>query len=97
MHPTPRPPRLLWVPLRVLVVTFLFTLMAFSISLLLGILITMTFAGLHHRPPNLTLIYRHIAPTVAAWVGTAVMIVAVVMEVRHYQQAKVLAAIERTS
>jgi hypothetical protein len=97
MRPTSQSPRLLWVPVRILLVTVLFTLLAFAISLLLGILGTVAWAGLHHVPPDLTLIYRHFAPAIAAAVAVIVLVVAGVLEVRHYRQARALAAIERIS
>jgi hypothetical protein len=39
--------------------------------------------------------YRHIALPMALIVGGVVFVLAVIMEVRHYRQAKALSAIER--
>ena len=97
MPPKPHPPRLFLVPVRVLLVTFLFTLITFALSLFLGILGTGVWAALHHNSPNLRAVYLHFAPPVAATVGIAVLVVFTVIEVRRYKQAKVLAGIERMS
>jgi hypothetical protein len=85
------------IPARVLLVTFLLTLLAFAVSLLLGILglvITARVRGFH---PNMTMAYRYVALPVAAGVGAIVFISAGVMEIRHYRQTKALAEIERMS
>jgi hypothetical protein len=91
--------RLAWylIPARVLLVTFLLTLLAFAVSLLLGILglvITARVRGVH---PNLTTAYRHIALPAAAVAAAIVLVSAAVIEVRHHRQTKVLAEIERIS
>jgi hypothetical protein len=91
------PPRPFWIPLRVLLIALLFTLMAFAITLLLGILGTVLWAALHRTHPNLTTVYRQIAFPVAALIAVLAVIVASVTEVRHYRQAKALAEIERLS
>jgi hypothetical protein len=80
-----------------LLIAFLLTLVALALSLLLGILITMVWAGVHHATPNLHLVYRRIAPAVAGTVGFIVLIVASIVEARYYRQAKALAGIERMS
>jgi len=85
------------IPARVLLVTFLLTLLAFAVSLLLGILglvITARVRGVH---PNLTTAYRHIALPTAATIGAVVLIAASVIEIRHHRQTKALAEIERIS
>ncbi len=85
------------IPPRVLLVTFLLTLLAFAVSLLLGILgvvFAARFRGFH---PNMATAYRHIALPAAALVGAIVLISASVIEIRHYRQAKALAEIERIS
>jgi hypothetical protein len=89
------PPRLFWIPLRVLLVTVLFGLMTFAVSLLLGILGTVVWAGLHHAPLNLTVVYRRFAPVAAGMVAGVALVSTAVVEVRHYRQARALAAIER--
>jgi hypothetical protein len=82
---------------RVLLVTLLVTLLSFAISLLLGILGVVVGAKLRGIAPNLTLAYRLIAVPAAAVVGSVVLVSTIVLEFRHYRQAKALAQIERAS
>src|SRR5690242_1886986 len=85
------------VPVRILLVAFLLTLLAFAVSLLLGILGLVVTARLQGIHPNMTAAYRHIALPFAAAVGIIVLISASAMEVRRYHHAKALADIERVS
>jgi hypothetical protein len=85
------------IPVRILLVTFLLTLLSFAVSLLLGILGLVIAARLHGLHPNLPTAYRYIALPAAAAVGAIVLISASVMEIRHYRQTKALAEIERIS
>jgi hypothetical protein len=85
------------VPPRVLLVTFLLTLLAFAVSLLLGILGLATASRVLGFHPNMTASYRHIALPAAALVGTIALIAASIIEIRHYRQTKALAQIERIS
>lgn len=52
---------------------------------------------LHGATPDLRFAYRHVAFPVALVVGSIVLLLSLVMEVRHYRQAKALAAILRAS
>lgn len=92
-----RQPRWYWIPVRVLLVTFLLTLLAFAVSLLLGILGLEIGAKLRGTHANVTLAYRYIAPPVAAAVGAIALGCALLAEISHYRQAKALAEIERVS
>jgi hypothetical protein len=92
-----RQPRWYWIPVRVLLVTFLLTLLAFAVSLLLGILGLEIGAKLRGAHANVTLAYRYIAPPAAAVVAVIALVSAVVAEISHYRQAKALAEIERVS
>jgi hypothetical protein len=85
------------IPVRVLLVTFLLTLLAFAVSLLLGIVGIVIGARLRGVPPNMTLAYKNIAAPAAVMVGAIVLISAASMEIRHYRQAKTLDEIEKTS
>ena len=85
------------IPVRVLLVTFLLTLLVFAVSLLLGILGLVIAARLRGFHPNMTTAYRYIALPRAATVGAVVLIAATVIEIRHYRQTKALAEIERIS
>ena len=90
-------PHWYWIPVRILLVTFLLTLLSFAVTLLLGILGIVIAARLRGIHPNMTLAYRHIAAPAAAVVGGVVLVSATVTEIRHYMQAKTLAEIERVS
>jgi|SRR5450432_2238704 hypothetical protein len=90
-----RRPRWYLIPFRVLLVTFLLTALAFAVSLLLGILGILAGSRLRGVHPDLKLAYRHIAAPAAASIAVIVLVTVVSMEIRHYRQMKVLAAIER--
>ena len=90
-------PRWFVIPVRVLIITFLLTLLSFAVSLLLGIVGLMISARLRGFHPNMTTAYRHIAFPAAGTVAAIVLISASVMEIRHYRQSKALAEIERIS
>jgi hypothetical protein len=97
MPPTPRPPRWYAIPVRVLLVTFIGTLLTFAVSLLLGIVGTVVVSFLRHAQPNMTVAYRLIALPAALSAGAIIFVFALIMEVRHYRQSKTLAAIARVS
>ncbi len=92
----PHRPRWIYIPLRVLLVTFLLTLLSFAVSLMLGILGTVIAARLRGLHPNMTNAYRQVAAPIAAVAGVAVLISMIVLEVRRYQREKALTAIERS-
>jgi len=95
MPPTARPPRWYAIPVRVLLVTFIGTLVSFAISLLLGIVGTVIVSSLRHVNPNMTEAYRRIALPSALVAGSIIFVLALIMEIRHYRQSKTLSAIER--
>lgn len=100
MSPAKKPartPRWFWIPLRVLVFTVLCTLIAFAVSLLLGIIGVVAGAKVRGGTPNMTVAYREVALPAALAVGAIILISITFMEIRHYRQAKALASIERTS
>jgi hypothetical protein len=100
MSPTPTGgprPRVILVPVRIVLVTFLLTLLAFAVSLLLGILGTVMVAALRGAHPNLTRAYRDVALPVAGVIGTAVLVSSAALEIRGYRRAKALLEIERAS
>ena len=92
-----RKPRLFLIPIRVFLATVLLTLLAFAVSLLLGILGIVIAARVRGIPPDLSCAYRYIAAPIAAIVGAIVMILALALEIRHYRQSKALTQIERMS
>jgi uncharacterized BrkB/YihY/UPF0761 family membrane protein len=95
--PPARQPRWYVVPLRVLLLTFLLTLLTFAVSLFFGILGTVISARLHGLHPNMTLAYRHIALPIALAASVVALIVTTVLEIRNYRQSRALAQIARAS
>jgi len=93
----PRRPRWFYIPLRVLLVTFLLTLLTFAVSLMLGILGTVIAARLRGLHPDMTNAYRHVAAPIAGVAGVIVLISMIVLEVRRYRRDQALTAIERSS
>ncbi len=92
-----RNPQWFWIPVRVLLVTFLLTFLSFAVSLLLGIVGLVIGAKLRGTSANMAIAYRNIAVPAAAVVGAIVLVSAIAMEIRHYREAKALAEIERVS
>jgi hypothetical protein len=97
MSPTPRPPRWYAIPVRVLLLTFIGTLLSFAVSLLVGIVGTVIVSALRGIRPNMTVAYRQIALPAAVVAGSIIFVLALATEIRHYRQSKTLAAIERMS
>jgi len=94
---TSRPPRWYAIPVRVLLVTFVGTLLSFAVSLLLGIVGIVVASALRHVNPNMTVAYRRIALPFAAVAGSIIFVLALAMEIRHYRESKTLAGIARVS
>src|SRR5208282_3665330 len=90
-------PRWIGIPVRVLVATFLFTLLTFAVTLLLGILGTAVYSRVEHVALDMTFAYRHIAFPCAITAGGIVLVLSLAMEVRNYRPRKTLAGIERVS
>lgn len=93
----PRKPRWYAVPVRILLVTFILTLMTFALCLFMAILGTVVAGKVRGYTPDLRLAYRHIALPIAVGAGMVVFIVTTVMEVRHFRQTKALHGILRAS
>jgi hypothetical protein len=93
----PETPRWYFIPVRVLLVTFLLTLVSFALSLLFGIFEVVISGRLHGVHPNMTIAYRHIAMPVAAAAAGIAIIAMSAIEIRRYRQAKTLAEIARAS
>ena len=91
----PRSPRWYTIPLRVLLATFIGTLICFAVSLLLaifGVVIASAIRGFH---PDMRIAYRMIALPSALVAGAIIFVLSLVMEIRHYRQMKTLSSIER--
>ena len=92
-----REPHWYGVAARVLLVTFVSTLLVFALSLWLGIVGTVIASRLHGTRPDMTVAYRHIALPTTAIAGAIVLVLALALEIQHYRQAKALASISRAS
>ena len=97
LPPTTHVPRWYGIPVRILLVTFIGTLLCFAVSLLLGIIGTAVMSRMRGLHPDMTLAYRQFALPVAVVAGTIIFVLVIVMEIRHYRRAKTLSAIERMS
>ncbi len=83
------------IPVRVLLATFIGTLLCFAVSLLLGIVVTAIASALRGIHPDMRIAYRLIAIPTALVAGAVIFILSLVMEVRRYREGKTLSAIER--
>jgi hypothetical protein len=93
----PRRPRWYYLPVRVVLITFLLTLVSFALCLFVGILATVIGARVHGASPDLRMAYRHIALPGAEWIGAGIFIVVTILEIRQFRQTRTLAAIEHAS
>jgi hypothetical protein len=91
---TNRAPRWYFIPVRIVLVTFVVTLLSFAVSLLLGICAVVFAAKLHGATYDLRVAYRYIAAPAAGVVAAIVLVSSSFMEVRHYRRLKVLRSIE---
>ena len=80
-----------------LLVTFIGTLLSFAVSLLLAILGTVLVGRMRGVHPDMTIAYRQIALPMALVAGSIIFVLALVMEIRHHRQSKVLSTIEKMS
>jgi hypothetical protein len=80
-----------------MIVSLLGTLISFAVCLFLGILGSIAAARLRRISPNLTLAYRYVALPSALIAGAIVLVSSIMLEIRHYRQAKTLERIERIS
>ena len=85
------------IPLRVALITFILTLLSFAVCLLVAILWTVLAAAIQGTPPDLRISYRHIALPLAIGIGSAVLVISTINEIRHYRRAKILAGIVQAS
>ena len=99
MSPTSSQAQSRWylIPARVILVTFLLTLLAFAVSLLLGILGLIIAGGLHDVHPDLTVAYRRIALPAAGVVFALALVAMTAIEIRNFRQSRTLDRIARAS
>lgn len=91
----PRSPRWYGIPVRVLLATFLGTLICFAVGLLVGILGTVIVSAVRGVHQDMRIAYRLIALPMACVAGAIIFLLSLVMEIHHYHQRKALSAIER--
>jgi uncharacterized BrkB/YihY/UPF0761 family membrane protein len=97
MRPQSHTPRWYAIPVRVGLVTFIGTLLTFAVTLLFAIFGTVILASLHGVHPDMRVAYRRVALPIAVIAGGVIFVLTLVMEIRHYRQARTLTAIERMS
>jgi peptidoglycan biosynthesis protein MviN/MurJ (putative lipid II flippase) len=90
-----RSPRWYGIPLRVVLITFIGTLLSFAVTLLLAIVGTAIASKLRGVHPDMRLAYRYIAMPIALVAGGMIMVFSISLEVRHYRQMKTLSTIEK--
>jgi uncharacterized membrane protein len=88
-------PRWYFIPVRVLLVTFVVTLLCFAVGLLLGICGVLLMAAIHGAHPDLRMAYRHIALPAAVAACATVLIASSFIEAQRYRRIKTLRHIER--
>jgi hypothetical protein len=93
----PVEPHWYFIPVRVLLITFLLTLLSFAIGLLLGIAASLIAGWLRGIHPDMTSAYRHVALPIALVVATIVLVSTTVLEIRRYRHTKGLVEIARVS
>ena len=93
--PAARPPHWYGIPVRVALLTFLGTLLSFALVLFLSIIGALVISAIRGVPLQMRIAYRDIAIPAALVAAAVIFVITVIMEVRHYRQAKSLAAIER--
>jgi hypothetical protein len=90
-------PRWYGVPVRILLLTFLGTLLCFAVTLLISLIGTAAVAAIRGVHPDMRIAYRHFAVPMTAVEAVVILICATVLEIRHYHRARALSAIERAS
>jgi hypothetical protein len=90
-----RPPSWYTIPVRVVLVTFLGTLLSFAFSLFFGIVALLIVWKFHGTHPNMAVAYRRFAVPSACIGGFVIFVMTLVTEIRQYRQSKALTAIEK--
>jgi hypothetical protein len=92
-----RTPRWYGVVVRILLLTFVGTLLCFSVTLLLSLIGTVVAAAIRGVHPDMRIAYRHFALPIAVVEAGVIFLCTTVMEVRHFHRARTLSAIERAN
>jgi hypothetical protein len=91
----PHPPLWYGVPVRVLLITFIGTLLSFAVSLFLAIVGTVVVSAMRGAHPDMRVAYRWVALPAAIVAGSIIFVLVLITEIRHYRQAKTLTAIAK--
>ncbi|HEY6764090.1 MAG TPA: hypothetical protein VI386_04910 [Candidatus Sulfotelmatobacter sp.] len=83
------------IPVRVSLITFVGTLLSFAVILFLAITGTVMVSKLRGVHPDMTVAYRVIALPAAVAVGVAILVTALILEIRRYRRMKALSTLER--
>ncbi len=81
-----RKPRLPGVFVRALLITFVLTLLAFAVTLLLAIIGFSLFGLVQGHRPDMANAYKYIALPMAVVVATIVLVMAFITEFKHYRR-----------
>lgn len=81
-----RKPRVLAVLGRALLITFILTLLAFAVTLLLAIIGLSLYGMIQGRRPDMANAYRYIALPMAVLVAAIVLVIAFVNELKRYRR-----------
>jgi hypothetical protein len=95
--PSLRPPHWYGVPVRVLLLTFIGTLISFAVGLFFALFGTVVLSALKGIHPDFRIAYRSIALPVGLVAGGIILVLSIVMEIRHYRQSKALTTLEKMS
>ncbi len=81
-----RKPRVLGVLFRALLITFVLTLLAFAVTLLLAIIGLSLYGMVRGHRPDMANAYRYIALPMAALAAAIVLVIAFTNELKRYRQ-----------
>jgi hypothetical protein len=87
-------PKLIMVFVRVVLVTFILTLLAFAVSLLAAIAGFAIYSHFTGKALSMAMAYRMIAAPAALAVAGVVFVLSLALEIKHYRQNKALATME---
>lgn len=90
-------PRWYGVLVRIVLLTFLGTLLCFAVTLLLSLIGTAAGAAIRGVHPDMRTAYRHFAVPIGVVEAALIFVCASVLEIRHYRRARTLSSIERVS
>lgn len=95
MPARPRSPRWYGLPVRVMLITFIGTLLCFALSLLFAIVGTVVLAKMRGVDPDMTVAYRSVALPVSLVAGGVIFVLMMVNEIRRLRQVKALSSLEK--